>query len=146
MTGYVPDPAGPVPVTVTLAGNNLNDGSTYLLLSDPPFVIPGLAVVFNELVNYDDGSSRQVNVRPNVGGNFVTFTLAVSASSASAFATAIANLNSWVLAGGALVVKIGTTTLLNCTAGASPPPAWSLTAASWVAYYVEVAASLERLT
>ena len=151
MTGYVPDPAGPpvipaVAVTITLAGHDLNDGTTYRLLSDPPLVIPGLAIVFNELVNYDDGSSRQVNVRPNVGGNFVTFSLAMTATSATAFETAISNLNTWVSAGGALIIMAGTATLLSCTVGVSPPPAWSLTAGNIAGLTTHVDVSLERLT
>ena len=151
MTGYVPDPAAPpvvptVAVTITLAGHNLNDGTTYRLLSDPPLVIPGLALTFDELVNYSDGSSRQVNVRPNVGGNFVTFSLAMAASSATAFETAIANLNGWVSAGGALVIKADTATLLSCTVGVSPPPAWSLTAGNIAGLTTHVDVSLERLT
>ena len=132
--------------TLTLAGNDLNDGTTYILRDTETMVIPPLAVVFNELVNYDDGSSRQVNVRPNVGGNFITFSLRVVGATADLLETALANLTTWSLAGGELLFGNGTTTILDCMIGVSLPPT-RIYDTSAVNFFAAVAAmSLERLT
>ena len=131
-------------LTFTLAGNSLNDGSTYTL-EDGSLEIDQLAVTGDEVLSYVDGSTNQVNVKTK-GAADVRFSLKVAGASAAAVDTAFDNLVSWVVAGGALVISDGATSILSCTVGASQPPTRPVSTAYLINHYCFADVTLRRLT
>jgi len=129
-------------VTCTLAGNDLNDGTTYRLAADP--VIEPLRVSWSEVTNYSDASSQQVNVKTK-GISTVALQILVASTTAAGLVTALDTLAAYALAGGALVITADGETVLSCTVGTSQPPTRVLDGGYLLTFQTLVVLELVRL-
>lgn len=129
--------------TLTLAGNNMNDGSTYKLIGTVE--IEPLRVTSDFADNYSDASEEQWNVHTK-GHSMITFNEYVKASSLTNLLTALNNLDNWVKAGGAFVYSRDGTSILSCTAGKSTPPTRAWDIKNFMTNFMIVTVELIRMT